>query len=286
MLEELKNILIKNWLFDKNIEIKEIKESDWNHIFCHWNYFIKIAREANEGAIINESNILKLLPEDKIFPRVILLDYLAWNIPCLVISRLEWKIIEYERNNYSGKQKVDICNQIIDGLKKINNIKWEKNIESIKSDFKKYFELAQSNNFVTQDFLKKLENLRNEEVENLNYEDFCLCHLDFWYKNILVKDWKITWIIDFELARFVPLSYERLRIQYTDYYIKYDEWDNTEKEFMKYFLQQIDIEYPNLKKSLKTMKLFHILEIVGKLWRYKESWYEQVSVDRLYDYFL
>nr|ADQ54419.1 aminoglycoside phosphotransferase [uncultured marine crenarchaeote E37-7F] len=66
----------------------------------------------------------------------------------------------------------------------------------IDTQYKKAFLEAKKNRFLHSSLLNKIEAFYNERIDILGYNDPILFHNDLVYSNIIVKDGKITGIID------------------------------------------------------------------------------------------
>jgi thiamine kinase-like enzyme len=282
-LKKLQNFLKLNYpVCFLDIVLKEIHESNNNQVFSWWDYFIKVSK--NKDNLRNEFEYLKLLENKWKFPKAISYNVLKKNY-ILVISKLNWKWLHYIWWELTNDEKEKIIEDIIIQVKIIH---------SISSKLKHEKSYIKNLNLKIDKIANQISN--NPFIEGKEFEDICkeidkysksfnnvpenLIHNDLWYKNMLVYNNKLSWIIDFECWFFGPIQLEFFRllhhkISVSNYEDKTPE-NYSEIDFLDRLINSIKLNYKELldKITPEQFYVYNLNSYLNQLSRHKESWYE------------
>jgi len=287
MFEKFKKQLLKRFLEKKkyiknNSNLIEINESCWNKVFTIDNIFFKVSEEANNLQI--EFIILNLLTDNK-FPKPIFYDNFIekWTIYYVIwISKIEGKTIEHYWGDMDLNDKEKLILDVISCTKRINStkqLKWIPNILDKRGEIIENWKYKANPDIWTnklnsyfEDIIILMKKIKDEK----NY----IIHWDLWYKNILVENNSLSWIIDFETSFLAPIRFEYYGLLLTNFYVfTTDCWDSWEfeKEFCEIFTNTIKKEYNALliDTNKEEFILFCFIAYLKKLWQYGESWYDK-----------
>lgn len=195
---------------NKYIDLIKLSSDDLNIA----NYSINDSGADNLIIIVNNDLVFKF-PKQEIFYKKEkqFLDYIRPHISTIIPNI---KIYDFKGQKFT-------CHKIIDGISyhELTNIEKSKSVEAVSDELAKFFAELHSIE-VKNDFPKNnqhyyldseqeraiIENMTEEFVEDfaktreylLNYDgksNMCICHDDLHYGNIIVKNNKLSGIIDF-----------------------------------------------------------------------------------------
>ena len=288
-LLQIKKYFQKAGFWESTDFIKQIKESNNNKIFEHNAMILK--KYTHKKNYIFEKQCLQILSKKnkKYFPKVLFDDPKNY---VLIFNKLPWETLDKIRLQLPAKQQSMHISQLINFLQELRNIpapKWYSFEKYLKNEVKKYYNKAKENPYMQKENIKKLYEYIIKNLHIFSQQKSILIYSDFWVKNILADKKTITGIIDFETWCYAPLCIEWYKILYTLFSIK-NWWDDTsaaEQDFMKKFFQISKKKYPELFLSNpEQSKIYHGVEYIKKLSRYKQKRYSHKEVENFHKEFL
>lgn len=287
----LKKQLLSSWL--ENSELQKLTESNNNDVYIYWKYIIKINKIKSK--LFLEFNLLTSLWNDLIIPKALLFSFFEYfwkKYYYLVLERLNGRNVDYEWKLLSNMEKNNLVSKIVQNLSIINNysihdFSFARKKYSLSNQIFTNYSKLQSNPFADKLFIDKLYNDYKQLITKISWEqDWFLVHNDIWYKNILVFNWQLSWIVDFELSIFAPKEFELFKIIQHKFcaqnYI--DNWstDYTELEFVELLLKTIWKNYFEILEIDNIWEKFYLYNIntyFTMLTRYKKKYYSQKHCD-------
>ncbi|EKE28488.1 MAG: hypothetical protein ACD_3C00054G0028 [uncultured bacterium (gcode 4)] len=265
-------------------DLQEIHESSNNEVFSYWDFILKVSEDKDN--LRKEFEFLKLLENRWKFPKAISYD-IENGRHILVISKLDWVWLQHVWGKLGENEKNIILKDIIFQLKIIHSTIGE---GFIWSDFgktngsEKAFSKAILNPHIPKDEVEFARSEISRYEKTFDSSVFWLVHNDLWYRNILVADWKISWIIDFELSFMWPIVSDYFKIlhhrisalNYEDKTpIHYEELD-----FLDSLIDIIKSDYPKLVDQATAEKFYsyNLNAYLSKLSRFEEPWYDHAEV--------
>lgn len=212
----------------------------------------------------------------------------------LIMEKLPWNTLSQEWNKLNLDEKWKLIDEII------NNIK---TVHSLKSNHEKYKIAIQKT--AKENYIKNKDNphVPFKEIEDLYYnflinlgkfidsDEECVIHNDLWYKNILVENKKLSWIVDFETAVYWPIQLELFRLIQHKFFAQndIDSWsqDYTEIWFIDMLFERLKLNYRELFIfNNEQLYCYNVNTYLRLLSKYNESWFNYEEVKKFKSIFL
>lgn len=278
----LKRFLEKKKYIKNNSNLIEINESCWNKIFTVDDVFFKVSE--NSTNLQTEFTILNLKIDNK-FPKTIFYDSFVekWTVYYVLwISKIEGKTIEHYWGDMNLNDKEKLALDIVSCTKKVNNtkyLKWIPNILDKREEIIEHWKYKTNPDLWMNTLDSYVEDI-TILIKKIKEEKNHIIHWDLWYKNILVENNSLSWIIDFETSFLAPIRFEYYGILLTNFYVfTTDCWDSWEfeKEFCEIVTNTIKKTYNQLLIGINKEEFlsFCFIAYLKKLWQYEESWYDK-----------
>ncbi len=222
MEDKIINIFVELWL-EKVIEIKKIDIWFTNDIFIvNDKYIIKICKKSGNQKNFEKEVFLYNLFSDKILvPKILYYDKSKKliNKHYYICNKIEgdnlysvWHLLKETERKKFIKELCEILKIInsywIDEYKNkywVNeNFNWE---SQIISDLKKYLKKIEEKKFLEDELINKIKKYITENKGILKDKKVAIVYWDAHFDNILVKNWKIVWILDFEWMELLSIDY-------------------------------------------------------------------------------
>ncbi len=282
MNRKLQTIFKEKWLLDEIFEIKKIDIWFTNDIFeVNGKYIVKICKKAKNQKNFEKEIFLYRFFSNKIqVPKIIYFDKSKKiiNKYYYICNKIEgdnlyskWHILkEYERKS--------IIKKLCDILKIINSywvdeyknkywinkdIDWDK---IILFDIKKYLKQVKNRNILEDWVIRQIKKYISENKNVLKDKKIWIVYWDVHFDNILVKDSKIVWILDFEWMELMSIDYVLDLVfrmeKYPHIYVSKEENEKLiDKEHYKNLIKYYKEFYPELfyfKEIEKRVALYSI----------------------------
>lgn len=281
----LNKILLKKFSTYNSNNLVKINESTNNDVYSFDDYIIKISIKQN---LKLEYDILSKLIWLWNFPKPILYqENIEWH-NILILEKLDWILLDKVRASFDEWDKQRLVSQILLNIKVIHSLKLQQFGESFIQEFETNFNRAIQNPFIDKNEIIWLHEYVLNNVYQFDSLLVGLIHNDIWYKNILVNNWKLSWIIDFEMAKFRPLCFEYFRLLHhrlsAQNYIDSGALDYTEVNFLDHLIAVFEKDYSQITISEDSLSynLFCIDYYFRLLLNYEKEWYNHAAVNKYY----
>ncbi len=287
-MERIKKNFLENDL-EKVKNIEKINIGFTNEIYSvNDKYILKICKNfENEKNFSKEAYFYKLFKNKLPVPNLIKYDN-SKNIyekDYLIYEKIYWKnlySVWHLMNNFERKNIIkELCKNLkiinntdfkeyLEKFRDVENVNWQ---EKIIFRINEHIEKIKKYNFKINEFdTEKIKNYVKLNKKYLNDNKISLVYWDTHFDNILVKDNKIVWILDFEKTEITSIDFIldiikrivknpcKYASEESEKFIKKQDYKNLLKWFKEFYPELFEFE--NLEKRLKLYDLENDLRLL------------------------
>ena len=209
--------------FYKPTKIKKIDIWFINQVYSiDDQYILKICtNKKNEANFLKELFLYEFFEHKLPVPKVILFDRSKdiCNKDFMVYPKIIGHNLYSKWHLMTEKERRKIVKELCHMLKIINEVNYDEYLKEfnisekinwkneVDSKIKKYLEEIENKQTLSNTFIQKIKEYVELNINVLQVQKIALVHWDTHFDNILVKDNKIVWILDFERINLASIDY-------------------------------------------------------------------------------